>query len=157
MAETPELISRVTVVVYSVNIRGQGMDGTSTRSTALNYFRRHPRVRISTPFVCALSRVVSRRWFARPSIDLGVVYDLSLRGVRVSTEAAIKPGEEVALSLRLPKQITSAEIAVATVQWTKDSFYGLAFRKLSPGTQSRLRKYLASASQLPLSSNGGHH
>jgi len=133
------------------------MEGTSVRSTALNYFRRHPRVRIPTPFVCALSRAVSRRWFARPSIDLGVVYDLSLRGVRVSTEAAIKPGEEVALSLRLPKQITSAEIAVATVQWTKDSFYGLAFRKLSPGTQSRLRKYLAAASQLPFASNGGHH
>ena len=133
------------------------MNGTSARSTALNYFRRHPRVRIPTPFVCALSRVVSRRWFARPSIDLGVVYDLSLRGVRVSTEAAIKPGEEVALSLRLPKQITSAVIAVATVQWTKDSFYGLAFRRLSPGTQSRLRKYLASTSQLPLSSNGGPH
>ena len=128
------------------------MDGTSVRSSTLNYFRRHPRVRISTPFVCALSRVVSRRWFARPSIDLGVVYDLSLRGVRVSTEAAIKPGEQVALSLRLPKQIASAEIAVATVQWTKDSFYGLAFRRLSPVTQSRLRKYLASASQMSLSS-----
>jgi hypothetical protein len=133
------------------------MDGTSTRSATLNYFRRHPRLRISTPFVCALSRVVSRRWFARPSIEFGVVYDLSLRGVRVSTEAAIKPGEEVALSLRLPKQIASAEIAVATVQWTKDRFYGLAFRKLSPGTQSRLRKYLASASGTSLSSNSERH
>jgi hypothetical protein len=86
-----------------------------------------------------------------------VVYDLSLRGVRVSTEASIKPGEEVALSLRLPRQIASAEIAVATVQWTKDSFYGLAFRKLSPGTQSRLRKYLASASRMSLSSNNERH
>jgi len=133
------------------------MDRTSVRSTTLNYFRRHPRVRIRTPFVCALSRMVSRRWFARPSIDLGVVYDLSLRGVRVSTEAAIKPGEEVALSLHLPKQIASAEIAVATVQWTKDSFYGLAFRKLSPVTQSRLRKYLASASQMSLTSEGGRY
>lgn len=121
------------------------MDGTSPRSSALNYFRQHPRLRIPTPFVCALSRVETRRWFARPSVDIGVVYDLSLRGVRVSTEATIKPGDEVALSLRLPKQITSAEIAIATVRWTKDCFFGLAFRKLSPGTQSRLRKYLASA------------
>jgi hypothetical protein len=86
-----------------------------------------------------------------------VVYDLSLRGVRVSTEASIKLGEEVALSLRLPRQIASAEISVATVQWTKDSFYGLAFRKLSPGTQSRLRKYLASASRMSLSSNNERH
>jgi hypothetical protein len=133
------------------------MDGTSARSSALNYFRQHPRLRIPTPFVCALSRVVSRRWFARPSIELGVVYDLSLRGVRVSTEAAIKPGDEVALVLRLPKQIISAEVAVATVQWTKDSFVGLAFRKLSPAAQCRLRKYLASLSQVSPLSSGGRH
>jgi hypothetical protein len=133
------------------------MDGTSARSSALNYFREYPRLRIPTPFVCALSRGVSRRWFARPSIDLGVVYDLSLRGMRVSTEAMIKPGDEVALVLRLPKQITSAEIPVATVQWTRDSFVGLAFRKLSPGTQGRLQKYLASVSRVSPSPSGGRH
>ena len=133
------------------------MDGTSARSSPLNYFRQHPRLRIPTPFVCALSRVVPRRWFAQPSTDLGVVYDLSLRGMRVSTEATIKPGDEVALVLRLPKQITSAEIPVATVQWTKDNFVGLAFRILSPGAQSRLQKYLASVSRVSLSPRSGRH
>jgi hypothetical protein len=127
------------------------------RPSVLNRFRRHPRVRIAAPFVCALSPLRPKGWLSRPKLDLGVVYDLSLRGVRVSTEAAIKPGEEVALSLRLPRQIASAEIAIATVQWTKDSFYGLAFRKLSPGTQSRLRKYLASASRMSPSSSNERH
>jgi hypothetical protein len=119
------------------------MEQTPHRSSALNKFRRHPRVRISAPFVCALSRCQSRRWLRRPSIDLGVVYDLSIRGARVSTEAEMRPGDEVTLSLRLPKQIKPADIAVATVQWKKDQFFGLAFTELSHAAQNRLQKYVA--------------
>jgi hypothetical protein len=74
---------------------------------------------------------------------LGVVYDLSIRGARVSTEAEIRPGDELALSLRLPKQIKPADIAVATVRWAKGQFFGLAFTKLSPTAQNRLKKYVA--------------
>src|SRR5215471_15742506 len=110
-------------------MEGQTVEPDVPRPSALNRFRRH----------------------------LGLVYDLSVQGVRLCTQAAIKPGEEVALSLRLPKQIASAEIAVATVQWSKDSFYGLAFRKLSHGSQSRLRKYLASASRMPYSPGSRRH
>ena len=119
------------------------MEQTSRRSSVLNRFRQHPRVRISAPFVCALSHCQTRRWLRRPGIDLGVVYDLSIRGARVSTEAEIRPGDEVTLSLRLPKQIKPAEIAVATVQWAKDQFFGLAFTELSPTAQNRLNKYVA--------------
>jgi PilZ domain len=118
------------------------MEQTSHRSSALNKFRQHPRVRVSAPFVCALSRPQSRRWLRRPSIDLGVVYDLSIRGARVSTEAEMRPGDEITLSLRLPKQIKPADIAVATVQWKKGQFFGLAFTELSPAAQNRLEKYV---------------
>ena len=113
------------------------------RSFVLNKFRQHPRVRILAPFVCSLSHCVSRRWLRSPGVDLGVVYDLSIRGARVSTEAEIRPGDEVTLRLRLPKQIKPADIAVATVQWTKDQFFGLAFTELSPAAQNRLEKYVA--------------
>jgi hypothetical protein len=119
------------------------MEQTSHRSSIVNRFRQHPRVRISAPFVCALSHCQSRRWLRRPGIDLGVVYDLSIRGARVSTEAEIRLGDEVTLSLRLPKQIKPADIAVATVQWAKDQFFGLVFTKLSPAAQNRLKKYVA--------------
>jgi hypothetical protein len=61
----------------------------------------------------------------------------------VSTEAPIKPGDQVSLTLRLPKQAAPAEIAVATVRWTKDQIYGLAFRKMSQSSLSRLNKYMA--------------
>jgi len=138
-------------------MEGQTVEPDVPRPSALNRFRRHPRLRIAAPFVCALSRLPRKGWLRRPTIDLGLVYDLSVQGVRLCTQAAIKPGEEVALSLRLPKQIASAEIAVATVQWSKDSFYGLAFRKLSHGSQSRLRKYLASASRMAYSPGSRRH
>ncbi len=119
------------------------MEQTPYRSYVLNRFRQHPRVRITAPFVCALSHCQSRRWLRRPGIDLGVVYDLSIRGARVSTEAEIRPGDEVTLSLRLPKQIMPADIAVATVRWAKDQFFGLAFTELSPAARNRLKKYVA--------------
>jgi hypothetical protein len=113
------------------------------RPVVLNRFRQHPRVRISAPFICALSQYRSRRWLRRPGIDLGVVYDLSVRGARVSTQAQIRPGDEVTLSLRLPKQIKPANITVATVKWAKDQFFGLAFTELSPAARHRLEKYVA--------------
>ena len=120
----------------------------SHRSAILNKFRQHPRVRISAPFVCALSHCQSRRWLRRPGIDLGVVYDLSMRGARVSTEAEIRPGDEVMLRLRLPKQIKPADIAVAKVRWAKDQFFGLAFTEVSPAAQNRLKKYVAIVSTI---------
>lgn len=116
---------------------------TPHRSSVLNKYRQHPRVRIPAPFVCALSHCQSRRWLRKTGIDLGVVYDLSIRGARVSTEAEIRPGDEVTLTLRLPKQLKPADIAVATVRWTKDQFCGLAFKELSPDAQIRLKKYVS--------------
>jgi PilZ domain-containing protein len=78
-------------------------------------------------------------------MNLGLVYDLSVRGARVSTEAPFKPGDEVTLRLRLPKQIRSTDIAVAIVRWTKDQFYGLAFRRLSFDAHDRLKKFISIA------------
>jgi len=119
------------------------MDQATHRYSVLNKFRQHPRVRISAPFACALTHCHSHRWLRRPGIDFGVVYDLSIRGARVSTQAEIKPGDEVTLTLRLPKQIKAADIAVASVRWAKDQFFGLAFMELSPASQKRLEKYVA--------------
>lgn len=121
------------------------MQTTHHHGSILNKFRRHPRVRISTPFSCTLTRLESNiaGWLRVPDEGVGVVYDLSLRGIRVSTEAEMKPGDVVGLTLRLPKQLAPARITAATVRWTKDQVYGLAFRKISPASLSRLNKYMA--------------
>jgi hypothetical protein len=123
------------------------VDSRVLRAPVLNRFRRYPRVRIHTPFACALSPVRPRRWLRRPPRNWGLVYDLSVRGARVSTEAPFKPGDEVTLSFRLPKQIRSADIAVAIVRWSKDHFYGLAFRRLSFDAHDRLKKFVTIASR----------
>jgi hypothetical protein len=60
----------------------------------------------------------------------------------VSTEAVIKPGEQVSLSLRFTKGTPPAEIAVATVCWTNHQFYGLAFRRISESSVRQLTEYM---------------
>ena len=121
------------------------MQTTHQRTVVLNSFRRYPRVRTLIPFSCSLSRLDFKRkgWFQKPDQNVGVVYDLSLRGIRVSTEAMMRPGDMVALTLCLPKQIVPAKVAVATVRWAKGQIYGLAFRRLSQSSLGRLSKYMA--------------
>jgi len=124
-------------------MNGQTGEHEETRLSDANRFRRHPRVRIAAPFACALSSLKPRHWLRKSPVNLGVVYDLSLRGARVCTRAVMKPGDEVAISLRLPKQIRSADVSLATVRWSKDQFVGLAFTRLSASSYSRLKKYVA--------------
>lgn len=107
-----------------------------------NKVRRYPRVRIPIPFGCSLSPLTTRWWFGKPVSDVGLVYDLSLHGVCVSTEAAIKPGDKVSISLRLTKGTPPAEVAVATVRWTNHQFHGLAFSTMSQSSLSRLTEYM---------------
>ncbi|MBM4126268.1 MAG: PilZ domain-containing protein [Nitrospira sp.] len=120
------------------------MQTTHQDRSNLNTFRRHPRVRVSTPFSCTFTRSESsiRGWLRVPDEGVGVVYDLSLHGVRVSTEAEMKPGDVVGLTLQLPKQIAPARITAATVRWTRGQSYGLAFRKISQASLSRLTKFM---------------
>lgn len=109
---------------------------------ARNEARRYYRVRIPVPFSCSLSSVETRWWFQKQVSDVGVVYDLSLYGVCVSTDAAIKPGDKVSLTLRLTKGTPPAEVAVATVCWTNHQFHGLAFRTLSQSSLRQLAEYM---------------
>ena len=107
-----------------------------------NKTRQYPRVRIPIPFGCSLSSLGTGWWFWKPVSDVGVVYDLSLHGVCVSTEAAIKPGDKVSLTLRLTKGTPPAEVAVATVCWTNHHFHGLVFKTLSQSSLRQLTEYM---------------
>jgi len=104
--------------------------------------RRNSRVRIPIPFSCSLSSLTPRWWFQKPVHDVGLVYDLSLHGVCVSTDAAFKPGDQISLKLRLTKGTPPAEVEVATVCWTNYPFHGLAFSVLSQSSLRQLAKYL---------------
>ena len=75
--------------------------------------------------------------------SIGVVYDVSLKGARVSSEAPIEPGDQITVLLRLPKQGVPLAVERATVRWTKDNTFGLEFMNLTSTAAARLQWFLA--------------
>lgn len=116
--------------------RARASKPTATQS------RKHPRIRMTAPFPCSFARVELDKWLAVDRGGLGVVYDVSNRGARMMTEAAIKPGDQIALSLRLPRQASSTFVELATMRWGNDQTYGVEFDDLSPVADMHLRKFL---------------
>lgn len=113
--------------------------------------RRNPRLRVSAPFPCSYALVGLKKWATVNRGGLGVVCDLSVAGARMLSEAVLAPGDEIAISLRLPHQRVSTFIDRATVRWVKDSVFGVEFSLLSPVAATRLDKCVsrgASASSL---------
>lgn len=116
-----------------------GVKGISGRN--IPQLRKHPRVRVSAPFPCSLTRVGVLRKGAVEQ-NLGIVYDLSAKGVRVMTEAVITPGDRIAMSLRLPTLAASMFIEAATVRWGKEQTYGVEFEGLSPKENKHLQTFM---------------
>lgn len=104
--------------------------------------RKHARIRVSAPFPCSFARVGLDKWLAIERGGLGVVYDVSSKGARMMTEAVIIPGDQIAISLRLPRQASAMFVELATVRWGKDQTYGVEFEDLSPIADMRLRKFM---------------
>ena len=105
-------------------------------------FRQHSRLRIPIPFACSISRKGVSRWFAKDSLGPGVVYDVSLKGARVSSEAPIKPGDQVMVTLQLPKQLEPLAVERATVRWAKNQTFGLEFVDLTFASALQLKRFI---------------
>ncbi len=102
--------------------------------------RRTPRMRVSAPFPCSYALVGLKKWATVNRGGLGVVCDLSVAGARMLSETVLDPGDEIAISLRLPHQRVSTFIDRAMVRWVKDSVFGVEFSLLSPIAATRLGK-----------------
>ncbi|MEK6632615.1 MAG: PilZ domain-containing protein [Nitrospirota bacterium] len=109
--------------------------------------REHTRMRVPVPFSCALAEKARPRWFAKKRAGLGVVYDVSLKGARVTSEASMNPGDQVTVLLRLPKQVAPLAVERATVRWAKDQTFGLEFMHLTSTAAIRLQRFLSSQDQ----------
>ncbi|HSA62535.1 MAG TPA: PilZ domain-containing protein [Nitrospiraceae bacterium] len=120
----------------------QKIDSTLAREQAATQLRRFPRVRVSAPFPCSFARIGLKKWLAVERAGVGIVYDVSTKGARVMTEAVITPGDQIAISLRLPNQVSSMFVELATVRWGKEQTYGVEFEALSPIAGMRLQKFL---------------
>ena len=104
--------------------------------------RRYPRHRVSAPFACAFSLLGLKRWTAVDRNGLGVVLDVSLRGAKVMSAAAMNPGDHLAVSLRIPDQVSALQLD-ATVKWVNDQLFGLEFLSVPLSAESRLKKFLS--------------
>lgn len=109
--------------------------------------REHARMRVPVPFSCALAEKARPSWFAKKRAGLGVVYDVSLKGARVTSEAPMNPGDQVTVLLRLPKQVAALAVERATVRWAKDQTFGLEFMHLTSTAAIRLQRFLSSQVQ----------
>jgi hypothetical protein len=83
------------------------------------------------------------RWFSKDSLGIGVVYDVSMKGARVSSEASIKPGDQVMVTLQLPKQLAPVAVERATVRWAKEQTFGLEFMHLTFTGALQLKRFIS--------------
>lgn len=107
--------------------------------------RRYPRYRVSAPFPCAFSLLGLKRWTASERNGLGVVVDVSLKGAKVMSTAAMSPGDHLAVSFRMPDQVTAMQLD-AIVRWINDQLIGLEFVSMTISAETRLKKFLARSS-----------
>ena len=107
--------------------------------------RRYPRYRVSAPFPCAFSLLGLKRWTAVERNGLGVVLDVSLKGAKVMSTAAMTAGDHLAVSFRMPDQGTALQLD-ATVKWINDQLFGLEFIQMPVSVETRLKKFIARSS-----------
>ena len=73
---------------------------------------------------------------------LGVVLDVSLGGAKIMSIAAMNPGDHLAVSLRIPDQVSALQLD-ARVKWVNDQLFGLEFLSVPLSAESRLKKFLS--------------
>jgi hypothetical protein len=125
----------------------------SLTTTGRKESRQAVRRRVPAPFPCSFARLGLKKWLTTERQGLGVVYDLSEKGARVMTEAAITPGDQLAIDLRVPHQASAMFVELATVRWGRDQTFGVEFETLSPVAGMRLKKYLTRLSKPPVGTN----
>ena len=121
------------------------MENSGREDKTTTELRRHPRLRVPVPFACSFARIGLQRWLAAERAGLGIVLEVSLNGARVMSRASMNPGDQLAISLRLPDQTTTMNVD-ATVRWGNRHTFGLEFTAVSQLTETRLRKFLSRAS-----------
>jgi hypothetical protein len=75
------------------------------------------------------------------------VLDVSLGGVKVMSMAEMNPGDHLALSLRIPDQVTALQLD-ARVRWINDQMFGLEFVSVPLSAESRLKKFLSRSASI---------
>ena len=73
----------------------------------------------------------------------GRLDNLSLEGAAILSDIAIARGEYLTLKVTFPTQAAAIEVELAPVRWVTAGSFGVEFIRIAPGSQHRLKEYLA--------------
>ena len=96
------MIGAAVHVTYSFSQSWDGMEDSGREDEMTTELRRHLHARVPAPVACSFGRIGLQRWLAAERAWLGVVLDVALNGAKVMSSASMNPGDQLAISLRLP-------------------------------------------------------
>jgi hypothetical protein len=74
----------------------------------------------------------------------GALADLSVRGCRIESRIAVKPGTELQLKVHLPNESAPLGISVAVVRWSRGETFGVEFMDMKDEEWKRLGRFIKS-------------
>jgi hypothetical protein len=80
--------------------------------------------------------------FAGDAEGEGIVLDLSPKGCKVESEAAVKVAEAMSLIILLPDQKAPTTVDLAVVRWVKNDAFGLEFISVGANEAARIVEFL---------------
>ena len=93
--------------------------------------RQHPRFPVQFHSSFSSANIVSGE---------GDLADLSIRGCRIFSAAAVKPGTTLQLRVDVSDKEPPVQIAQAVARWCRDGSFGLEFVSLAPDEWARLQQ-----------------
>ena len=81
--------------------------------------------------------------FAGDHAGIGMVYNLGMGGCKVVSDLAVKSGALLSVHLKIPEQTTAITIRAASVRWTMELEFGVAFLEMQGLERVRLEQFLA--------------
>lgn len=104
--------------------------------------RRHQRHVITGPCLLSFSQFSLSISFAGDAEGEGIVLDLSPKGCKVESEAAVKVAEAMSLIILLPDQKAPTTVDLAVVRWVKNDAFGLEFISVGANEAARIVEFL---------------
>jgi hypothetical protein len=105
--------------------------------------RRHQRHVITGPCLLSFSQFSLSISFSGDAEGEGIVVDLSPKGCKVESEAAVKVAEAMSLIILLPDQKAPTTVDLAVVRWVKNDAFGLEFISVGANEAARILEFLA--------------
>lgn len=68
----------------------------------------------------------------------GTLFDLSVTGCRIQSNAALTPGSYLALHFEVPQTESQLAVDVSVVRWHKDNQFGIEFLRYAEGVRERV-------------------